>query len=79
MLRAFEACCGALRSLEVARIQAAEEADDERECRIARAIVSLRGVISELRLASEGDSHAPAAGFVLASMSPLPNGDPGEL
>jgi hypothetical protein len=67
LIRALDACCGALRSLEVAGVRAADEHDDELQLHIARAIKALRKTIAELRVLSEADSSARAAGFVLPS------------
>lgn len=70
VLCAFETCCGVLRSLEFAGVQAARDKDDERKRHIACAIELVREAISELRSIGESDLNAPAAGFVLAGEAP---------
>lgn len=50
--------------MEVARVRAEEEQDDERQLDIGRAIKLLRKAIAELRSLYEEELHASAAGFV---------------
>lgn len=74
MLRAFELCCGILRSLEVAGVQAEQEEDDQRQRHIGCAIELLRETISELRAVAESAPNALAAGFILPGERASANG-----
>lgn len=74
VLHAFEACCGTLRSLEVASVEAVQNDDDEQRRHIACALELVREAISELRLIPNGNLSTLAAGFVLAREPPSTNG-----
>jgi hypothetical protein len=62
-LAAFEACCGALRALELALRDGDEAA--ERLLHLERAGEQLRGILTELRLAAEGEPGLLASGAIL--------------
>jgi hypothetical protein len=64
LLAALEACCEALRSLEVASALAAQE-EDENNRQEARALEHLREAISEIHALQHLEPNVLAGGFVL--------------
>ena len=77
LIAAFEACCGALRSIEVAAVhlRQSDQTASERHLHLQRAAVQVQAAIAELRLA-EGDSGLFPAGLVLPGEPDAP-GPPG--
>jgi hypothetical protein len=67
VLAAFEACCAALRSAELAArlLDAEDDKGAERSAQLREAIGQLRGTIAELRLVEEEAPSLLATGLIL--------------
>jgi hypothetical protein len=75
LLSAIEACCGALRGVEVAAALSAGQ-DEHRDQQFARAVELLRETISELRSLRGQSSKLAEAGFVVPTRSRMDRREP---